>query len=469
MLRWPAVAPPHGAPWAPWDFSSRPPFLELNFIFRMVLVCQVPTRRYLSLIVAAACIAGCHQRPQQAAGESREICLADPDGSSPIDDAIRRAQAGARRLDNEPHSWTLVGQGWVRKARVSGDPGFYINVRACGEAAMAVAPGNRAALQLLGLSLMNDHRFAEARDVAREILRREPDDTVALGFLSDALLELGDLAAAAAAAQRMVDLQPDMASYSRAAYFRWLTGDAKTARLFMQYALNGRDLQEREPAAWTFVQAATMYWHEGDYDGADAVFAEALKWVPDYPPALTGRARVQMSLGRPARAVEYLEKAYRIARLPETAWLLGDACEMLGDARKAKAAFDLVIREGRKMDRLTLALFLATKNRDVDEALRLIEEERRTRGGVYVDDAYAWALYRAGRLAEARDRSDRALAWGTPDARLLYHAGVIRVAGGDERGRDLIRRAMRLNPGFDVTAAAEVSRMLTDGSKDSVF
>jgi hypothetical protein len=54
-----------------------------------------------------------------------------------------------------------------------------------------------------------------------------------------------------------------------------------------------------------------------------------------------------------------------------------------------------------------------------DEALRLIEAERTVRGGIYADDAYAWVLFRAGRIAEARQASDRAFHLGTPDARLL--------------------------------------------------
>ncbi len=384
----------------------------------------MPTRSLL-LILACAAIAGCHATPRSSADESRDICLADPGAGSPIDEAIRHAQGQARKLPIEPHSWTLVGQGWVRKARVTSDPGFYVSVRSCAD--------------------------------------KEPNDTIALGFLSDALLELGEFDRAAAATQRMVDLQPDMASYSRAAYFRWLAGDSVNAKLFMRYALNGRDIKDKEPTAWTFVQAATMYWNEGDYDGADAVFAEALKWVPDYAPALTGRARVHMSLGQPKRAVEYLEKAFKINRLPETAWLLGDARAMLGDAAGAQAAYDLVVREGRKADRLTLALFFATKNRDTDEAVRLLEEERRTRGGVYVDDAYAWALYRAGRIDEARTASDRALRLHTNDARLLYHGGMIRLSAGDRSGRDLIRRALQLNPKFDADAAAEAARILMNG------
>jgi tetratricopeptide (TPR) repeat protein len=203
-----------------------------------------------------------------------------------------------------------------------------------------------------------------------------------------------------------------------------------------------------------------LYWNEGDYEGADAVFVEALKWLPDYPAALVGRARIAMSRRQPGPAIDLLEKACRISPLVETAWLLADAREMLGDSAGARREHDRVIREGARTDRLTLGLFYATKDRAHDDALRLIESERASRGGIYVDDAYAWALFRAGRITEARAASDRATRLGTPDARLLYHAGAIQIAGNDRNGLELIRKALALNPRFDWTGAAEAERLL---------
>lgn len=384
----------------------------------------------------------------------QDICLSEPSGHTSLDDAIRASQAAARTLSNKPESWVLVGQGWVRKARLTADPGYFLNVTACADAASAVVPNHPHALQLRGLALMNDHRFAEAATVARQILAGLPKDTIALGVLSDALLETGDFEGAADAAQQMVNARPDMSSYSRAAYLRWLEGDADAAKLFMRYALDGRDVKDREPTAWTFVQAATIYWHEGDREGADAVFEEALRWVDDYPPALIGRARIAMASGDAARAVRYLEKAAETSRLAEAFWLLGDARELAGDVEGAREAYQALEREGQR-DRLTLALYYATKNIKPQEALRLIEAERKSRAGIYVDDAYAWALYRAGRFDEARAASDRALRWGTRDARLLYHAGAIRLAQGDGTGRRLLADALKLNPMFDVTVVRE--------------
>ena len=406
--------------------------------------------------VAPAAAAGAPLTPDEA----RQLCSSAPSGSLPIDAAIKVDQARVQALPTKSEGWIRVGWDWVRKARLAGDPGFYVNVAGCADEALRLAPESNAARELHGLVLMNGHRFEEARQQAETILRTDPANQVALGMLSDALLELGRFDEAVAAAQRRADVKPDSVAYARASYFRWLTGDKEEAKRFIVSALSGRDRRDPEPAAWTFVEAARIFWHEADYDGADAVLAEALRWVPDYPPALVMRGRVALALGQPTRAIVDLEKAYRAQPLPETAWLLADARTMLGDIAGAQDDSVRVVDTGSRSDRLTLALFYATKDRAIDLALRLIDEERATRGGVYVDDTYAWVLYRAGRIEEARQASDRAMRLGTPDARILYHAGAIQMAAGIPSGRALVEKALAINPNFDLTGAAEAHMLL---------
>ena len=56
---------------------------------------------------------------------------------------------------------------------------------------------------------------------------------------------------------------------------------------------------------------------------------------------------------------------------------------------------------------------------------------------------------------------DRALVLGTPDARLLYHSGAIRLALGDEQsGRALLKKALLLNPALDAGSSAEATALL---------
>jgi tetratricopeptide (TPR) repeat protein len=266
---------------------------------------------------------------------------------------------------------------------------------------------------------------------------------------------------AAAAVERMMAIKPNHPAYARASYLRWLGGDTDTAIEYMRLAIDAADRHDPEPRAWALVQAALYFWHRGDYRGADAGFDLALQGFPDYPPALVGKARVALADAAPARATTLLQRAFQRSPLVETAWLLGDARAQAGDAAGAAEAYATVVRQGRGGDRRTLALFEATHDRDHDEAVRLASEELQFRGDIYTRDALAWALLRAGRIAEARAASDEATRLGTRDARLLYHAGAIAFAAGDRaRGLARVREALALNPAFDVMEAAEARRLL---------
>ncbi len=393
---------------------------------------------------------------------ARALALQDPGGSSVADTEVRAYQAALKKRPRHVDTWVLLGRGWIRKARESADPGYYLNAKACADIVLDFAPGNPLAKNLVGQALLNDHEFAEARDVAEQILAKDAEDVTALGTLSDALLETGKYPEAVAAANRMVELKPSLPSYARASYLSWLHGDTKTALTSARFAAeSGRDPGFPEPRAWTLVQAALIFWHQGDHDGAEAGFQLALKELGEYPPALVGMARVAMARGDAKRAVDLLERAHRQSPLVDTAWRLGDARAAAGDEKGAAESYSIVVKDGRKGDARTLALFYAVKNRDIDEAITLARGEMAERPGVYTCDALAWALYRKGEIKEARELADRATRLGTRDATLLYHAGAIRIAGGErEQGKKLVQEALALNPKFDPTGAPEAAKLL---------
>ncbi len=401
--------------------------------------------------------------------ESQALCLASVPGVTAVDLELKRVQSKARSNHAHAGQWVAAGRGWVRKARWSGDPGFYLNVEGCAAEALRTQPGFVQALELRSLVLMNNHQFDSARELAEQILQRAPDSVIGNGTLSDASLELGRYPQAAQSVQAQMNAQPGMAAFSRAAYLNWLKGDTRSAKLFIRDALMDRNDADPEAAAWTFVEAGMMYWQQGDYAGADAIFSEALRWVPSYPAALVGRGRVALAKGDAKAAIDDFANAQRLHPLVETTWLLGDAYMLAHDTEKSKSAYAEAERLGRRGDKFTLAMFLASKNRDAEQAVRLLEAERSTRGGIYVDDAYAWALYRVGRFDEASKASAQAMRLGTRDARLLFHAGAIAMAKGEPaQGRKLINDALALNPGFDMSGAEEARALLASGSQLAV-
>ena len=417
---------------------------------------------------AAAPVSAPTADPEASLPGNQRLALARATGTTLADKSITEAQKNVRDNRAKDDAWIVLGRAWVRKARESADPGFYLNAEACAAIVLERSPDQKLALDLRGLVLLNGHKFDEARALAVQVTSRHPEDPMAWGTLSDAYLEMGRYDEAADAAQKMIDLKPNLPSYSRASHLQWLRGDVVSAREAVRRALDsGRaGKTDPEPGAWVFVQAAMMFWHEGDYDGADAGFDKALERIGDYAPANVGKGRVAMAKGDARRAAELFERAWKVSPLVETAWLLGDAREAAGDAKGAAEAYANVEREGRRTDPRTLSLFLSAKARNAaqaDDALKLAREEYELRKDIVTEDALAWALYRTGHIAEAKASITKARRLGTPDARMMFHEGAIRVAAGETaRGKKLIADALKKNPAFDVSSAREAKAMLDE-------
>ena len=401
--------------------------------------------------------------PASPPKSEREIlAFAEPSGTSAIDLELKTAQRRVTDLPKKADSWVMLGRAWVKKARQSGDPGYYLNADACAESALALEPQHTPALNLRGLVLLNGHRFPEAKALAESILARDSDDAMALGTLSDALLELGDIEGAIKAADRMLERKPDLPSYSRASYLRWLRGDVKGALEAMRLAFDaGRGQKDKEPSAWALVQAANIFWFQGDLDGAASGYQLTLDYLPGYAPALVGQGRVLLARGEASQAALRFREALSKQPLVETAWLLGDALTAAGDRAGATAAWSEVQRLGRQGDPRTLALFLATKNRDPVEAVKLAHEEVLKRPGPHSRDAYAFALLRAGQIDEAQAAMKAVLELGVREPAIRYHAGLIALAAGKKaEGKRLLREALSMNPHFDVSGAEEARSIL---------
>jgi tetratricopeptide (TPR) repeat protein len=289
-----------------------------------------------------------------------------------------------------------------------------------------------------------------------------------MGIEHDAHLELGELEQAETVLQKMLDTEPGLPSYSRASYLRWLRGDVEGAKEAAKLALDAANgMRDPEPAAWMICEAAKLVWHEGAYARAEAGFDLALSRAPAhaYAPALLGKAKVKLALGKPEEAALLARRSFELSPLVESAWVWGDAERLAGRGDAAKQAFAEAVRVGRQTDGRSLALFYAVEDRDIEEAVKLASEEMSSRRDVYTYDAYAWALYRAKRIPEAKAAIERATRLGTRDAMLQYHAGAIAIAGGEvKQGRELVRAALATNPNFHPVMARE-ARLLAPKTK----
>ncbi len=82
-------------------------------------------------------------------------------------------------------------------------------------------------------------------------------------------------------------------------------------------------------------------------------------------------------------------------------------------------------------------------------ALEHAQREYESRKDVFTCDTLAWALFKNGRLPEAKRVIKEALRTGTQDARLLYHSGMIANALGEHRhAAKELRTCAQIEPGL---------------------
>ena len=228
----------------------------------------------------------------------------------------------------------------------------------------------------------------------------------------------------------MVDLRPDLQAYARIAHVRWLTGDRDGAIEMMQAAVSASSPRDADAAAWVNSRLAGLQLQSGDTEQAQQTCAAALALRPDYPPALLLRGKMALASDEAPNAFADLQRAARLNPLPEYQWVLAEALRAAGREAEAAAQEVFITQQGAAADPRTLSLYLATRGEDADLAVRLAEQELQERQDVFSHDTLAWALAAAGRIEEARPHLERALAEGTPDARLFFHAAVIEARAG---------------------------------------
>ena len=345
----------------------------------------------------------------------------------------------------------------MQKARETGDPTWYVHARAAVDQALAMDASDYGALRANAWVLLGLHEFADARAAAEQALALEPDDFMNWANLTDALVELGDYPRAVDAADRLAGLHPGVVAYTRVAGLQALLGNRAEGIATLGQAVAAAEQGAPEGLAWTLVHLGHEHLALGDAAAASRAYERALAVFPDYHLALAGLARARAAEGRLSEAIALTARAAERVPTPAIYGALGDLHEAAGDAAEAERNWDLV----RVMERLAsaqgttygreVALFLADHDRDPAEALRLARTEAGRRDDVYTDDVLAWALAKNDRPAEAMRAAHRALRLGTEEAAFQYHAGMIARALGRPRAAERhLRRALALNPAFDV-------------------
>jgi tetratricopeptide (TPR) repeat protein len=363
-------------------------------------------------------------------GALEDRSLAEQVAGVSTDDRISMYSLLTKTKSEDLHYQVLLAGAYVQKTRESTDYAYLDRASSVLDNVLGKDGANYEAQRLLTEIQLERHLFAQAAASSRRLIQIEPSDPWNWGTLGDALIEIGEYEEAATAYQKMVALRPDLASYNRAAHYRFLFGDVSGANDIMRKAIEAGS-SSAENVAWCLVDLGGIYFKTGQLALAQQAFTDALRTFRSYHPAYAGLGKVLAATGDSRAAIENYLRAQEITPLPDYASALYDLYKKTGQAAKAarqmellKVTDNLARANGEKANR-NLVFAFADHDMKLDRALELAQGELEFRRDIYSYDALAWALYKNHRFSEAQNYMEKALKLNTPEPTFHLHAEAI--------------------------------------------
>jgi tetratricopeptide (TPR) repeat protein len=255
-----------------------------------------------------------------------------------------RSMAQAKRLiEKNPRNfeaYNALALAFSRRARETSNVKFYAQAEETLKTSFEISPHNFDGEKIHVWLLLGRHEFAAAREEARKLNKKMPDDVMVYGFLTDANIEVGNYKEAEDSAQLMLDIRPgNLPGLARAAYLRELFGDLEGSIELMNMAYQSTPPSEAEDRAWTLSQIAHLQLMSGKIADADNTLQQALTIFPGYHYALGNLAKVRIEQKRYEDAVKILQQRYDSAQHAENLYDLAEALELAGHRGQAQQAF----------------------------------------------------------------------------------------------------------------------------------
>jgi tetratricopeptide (TPR) repeat protein len=394
-------------------------------------------------------------------------------GENAVDRTIVICQKVLRVRPNDATMYYRLGDAYVEKGRETGDITYYDLASQSLQHALKIEPELGPARRHLAYVLYSLHDFGGAALEARRAIAIDPRDSNAYGVLGDTQLETGQYDAAAKTYAQMAAIRDDLYSYSRRSGLETIRGDNSAAVADLKRAI-ADGIQSGEAAegiAWVQTRLAEDYFLLGDLDEAATQDQAALATYPGYYRALASLGQVRAAQGKLDEAAGLYRGAIAVIPLPEYAAALSDVYAKMGrqqDAQRQRELVEFIARLNainRVLYNRVLVDYYADHDLEHEQAIDLAMGEFQVRQDIYGHDALAWALYRGGKAAEGLPHIMAALRFGTTDARLYFHAGMIYLAlGRKDLARTNLARALAINPHFqpilDEVAAREYAKLM---------
>ena len=431
----------------------------------VVRLAVVGTVLAVATVLVAAIVGIPGQSASQPPTDGGSVSAAAVSGPGDMAGTITKLQDHLRRVPGDAQSWASLGLAYVQQARVSGDPSYYNKAVGVFRRSLEVQPNaNGPALTGQASLAAARHYFGRSLGFTIRAQRINQYDSVNLGVMVDALIELGRYPQAFRELQRMVDLKPGVPSYTRVSYGFELRGDLEGATYAMQRAVD--IAYSPEDKAFALYQLGELAWNRGRIHEAARLYGEGQQTAPSYVPNLYGLAKTAAARGETRTALARYRELIGRLPLPQYVIEYSDYLTSLGRDEEAAQQSQLIDAQeqilsaaGVNLD-FELALYDASHGRE-KESLVQARQAWGARQGVFVEDAYAWALHVNGHDRQALRHAVHSQRLGTKSALLAFHRGMIEKSlGMTKAARTSLRRALDINPHFSPLLAPEAQRTL---------
>lgn len=352
-----------------------------------------------------------------------------------------RAASLLRNIAADPadkKSLISLAQLYVQEGRITGNYAYYDKAALkYAKDALKLEPDNFEASVTESVIYLSQHHFADGLATAKKILIKNPYSSYVYGLIVDGNVEMGYYDSAVNSAERMIDIRPDLRSYSRVSYLREIYGDNAGAIEAMKLAVDAGPPGD-ETTEWARIQLGHLYENTGDLQNAKMQYTIALNERRGYAYALAGLARLAVAQKDYRTAVklyteanaqvtdfsiqEGLSDAYRLAGQPDKAAALENS--IINEMNKEALSGNTDENIGHYVDRELAYAYLNIHeyNKALEHAL--LEYNRRP-NNIDVNEAVAWVYYNRGEYDKAIPYLKTALKTNSKNPTLLHRAQLI--------------------------------------------
>jgi tetratricopeptide (TPR) repeat protein len=382
-----------------------------------------------------------------------------------IEQEMALYQEQLRRDPTSALSQSSLATAYIQMAKITGEGNWYLLAEQSAQQSLSSLPfSNHEALMLLARVAEAQHDFAGALKLAAQV----PDHKDSISIQVTSNLAIGKLETASLAADQLVDRLPSVSSLTLRALVKTSEGKDAEALQNFQDAIANEEPGELTGSARTRTLLGRFYYERGNLEQAEALYHEALRIQPSLPLALINLAQLKVRQGDYSSAdrhyAEVMATSRGTPRVFDPLILRGQARikKLQGNNKQAQALWtqaESLLRQtltarqaatgfGHRRD-LARLLLERGNSQDILEAVSLMEAEVKIRRDAETLGTYVWALSANGKLQQAQQVIQKAIATGIRDASLYDRAAAIDTAlGNPVQAKTNTQKALQIDPYF---------------------